>query len=166
MANYGIKPVRDHLQRLTPEQAAEYVPLKEDFLGTTVDQCPFYTMTSGSDSWDIVTYYTGRKKAHFTQKGEGQHWIYVLQNESMPGLLKIGYTANTPDERAKQLSAATGVVYPFKVAYAFKCHDGMMLEGEIHQYLDIYRVNNNREFFQMGLEEAIKTIDVIGQSYV
>ena len=165
MANYGVQPIRERMQRITPEQAAEYVPLKEDFTGTTVDQCPFFTMTSGSDGWDIITYYTSRKRNIFADRGEGKHWVYVLQNETIPGLYKIGYTHLLPEERAQQLSNSTGVPIPFKVAYAYKCHDGMMLEKEIHRYLDIYRVNNNREFFQVDLEEAIQTIEFLGKTY-
>ena len=122
-------------------------------------------MTSGSDGWDIITYYTSRKRNTFADRGEGKHWVYVLQNQTMPGLYKIGYTHLLPEERAHQLSNSTGVAIPFKVAYAYKCHDGMMLEKEIHRYLDIYRVNNNREFFQVDLEEAIQTIEFLGKTY-
>ena len=154
------------MQRISQEVAENYIPLKEDFTGTSVDECPYFTMIPMGDGWDKITYYTGRKKNPYRERGEGKYYIYVLSNPSMPGLYKIGYTHNTPEERAKQVSAATGVAFPFTVEYAFKCHDGIILEGEIHRYLDIYRVNNDREFFQVELEEAIRTIEFLGKSYI
>jgi hypothetical protein len=153
------------LTRISVEEAENFIPLKEDFTGTTVAECPYFTSEIKDDGWDYITYYTARKRNPYRERGEGKYWIYILSNRSMPNLYKIGYTHNTPEERAKQVSASTGVVYPFDVEYAFKCHDGMMLEKEIHRYLDIYRVNNNREFFQVDLEEAIQTIEFLGKTY-
>jgi len=89
----------------------------------------------------------------------------VLSNPTMPGLLKIGYTKNTPEERAYQISNATGVASPFKVEYSFKCHEAQFLEEEIHQYLDSYRVANNREFFRIELHEAVEAITKLGKKY-
>ena len=91
---------------------------------------------------------------------------YVLSNPSMPGLLKIGYTKNSPEERAQQISNATGVATPFKVDYAFKCHEGQFLEEEIHSYLDSHRVANNREFFKLELHEAVEAITKLGNKYI
>ena len=45
----------------------------------------------------------------YADKGNGDQWVYVLSNPSSPGLLKIGYTKKQPEERAKQISSATGV---------------------------------------------------------
>jgi hypothetical protein len=84
----------------------------------------------------------------------------------MPGLLKIGYTKNSPEERAKQISNATGVAVPFKVEYVFNCHEGQFLEEEIHKYLDSYRVANNREFFKLELHEACEAITKLGKKYI
>jgi len=81
-------------------------------------------------------------------------------------LLKIGYTTQTPDERAKQISNATGVALPYKVEWAFKCFDGEQLEGEVHRKLREYRVNNQREFFQIDLEGAKKIIKLLGKNYI
>ena len=33
---------------------------------------------------------------------------------------KIGYTKNTPEERARQISNATGVALPYKVEWALQ----------------------------------------------
>ena len=39
-------------------------------------------------------------------------WVYILTNEAMPGLVKIGYTMNDPAIRAEELSSDTGVPLP------------------------------------------------------
>ena len=101
----------------------------------------------------------------FADKGEGDQWVYVLSNPTTPGLLKIGYTKLNPDERARQISNATGVALPYNVEWAYKCFNGEQLEGEVHRKLKAYRVNSNREFFQIQLEEAKEVITLLGQNY-
>ena len=81
-------------------------------------------------------------------------------------MLKIGYTRNNPEERAQQISSSTGVALPYKVEFAFHCFNGFDLEQQVHRKLRSYRVNNNREFFQMSLEEAKKTIEEFGERYL
>ena len=44
-------------------------------------------------------------------------YVYILVNDSMPGLIKIGKTARNSLARAKDLSSSTGVPTPFKVAF-------------------------------------------------
>ena len=117
------------------------------------------------DGWESVTYYTARKRGIYNKQGEGDQWVYILENDSQPGLLKIGYTKLTPDERAKQISNATGVPLPYKVAWAYRCFNGELLEGEVHHALKKYRVNNQREFFQIELDEAKETIKLIGENF-
>ncbi|WP_053087086.1 GIY-YIG nuclease family protein [Enterobacter kobei] len=46
-------------------------------------------------------------------------FVYVMENENMPGIYKIGMTTNSPEARAKELSSATGVPSPFSVLAAF-----------------------------------------------
>ena len=43
---------------------------------------------------------------------------------------------------------------------------GLTLEGEIHQKLGEYRVNNQREFFQLPLEEIKTSIISLGERYL
>ena len=88
-------------------------------------------------------------------------YVYVLVNSSMPGLLKIGYTDRDPNLRAKELSAATGIVFPFIVAYYAETLDAPGAEEEIHRILSPYRINDNREFFSMEVRDAISTIDSV-----
>ena len=152
------------LKCLTVEEASQYYSKEEDKLGAPLMG---FTLTKDPDDpkWDNVTYYTTRRKVS-AYKGEGRYYIYVLENDTMPGVLKIGYTGKKPEERATQLSKSTGVPTPFRVAFATKCHDGEGMEYEVHQELKEYRVNNDREFFSCTLQEAQIAIEKIGQRYV
>jgi len=151
------------LQRITEDEALDFIPLIEDFSN---QEPSYFTIIPGPDGWDNVTYYTNRRISQYKNRGEGDSWVYVLSNASMPGSLKIGYTKQTPDERAKQLSSSTGVASPFIVEYAFKCFNAEALEGELHKFFDSYRVSNNREFFRLSLDEVEKAVKNLGQRYL
>ena len=153
------------IKRIPESEAHNYIPVEEDFTGS---EKSFYTLTPDPDKpgWDKVTYYTARKKDMYNNReGEGDSWIYILVNKTMPNLVKIGFTDKTPDERAKQISRSTGVPIEFSVAFAFKCFNAHGLEYEIHKYLKNYRVSNDREFFQMSVEETKSVILELGQRY-
>lgn len=153
-----------NIKKITLEEAQQYISCKDDLMGYPAE---YYTLTpSEEDGWDEITYYTGRKKIGINRSGEGKYWIYVLSNEVMPDVVKIGYTKQLPEERANQISSATGVATPFKVEYAFKCHEGEFLESEIHKHLDSCRVSTNREFFSIGIKEAKEVIEELGKKYV
>lgn len=83
--------------------------------------------------------------------------IYVLLNPCLPKMLKIGKTQRTAEERAKELSH-TGLPVEFVVAYEHKVSNCDLVEQLVHKKLKRKRVNKDREFFQMPLKEAIKTI--------
>ena len=155
--------MRQSLKKLTPEEANNYIPLTEDF---TNQEPHYFTIIPGPDGWSYVTYYTNRRIDQYKNKGDGDSWVYVLSNASMPGALKIGYTRNHPIDRAKQLSSSTGVASPFVVEHAFQCFSAEGLECELHKFFEEYRVSNNREFFRVSLEEAKKAIENLGQRYL
>ena len=156
------------MKRITLQESQKYISLEEDFTNKTLQDCPYFTLTPSprGAGWETVTYYTARRKDTYSDRGTGDQWVYVLSNPTTPNLLKIGYTKSTPDERAKQISAATGVALPYKVEFAFKCFNGEQLEGEVHRFLSEFRVNNQREFFEVSLEEATKAIETLGVRYL
>ena len=156
------------MERITKEQAEQYIPLKENYSDTSVSMASFFTLTPSSigDGWEDITYYTARKRNLFSGRGDGDQWVYVLRNPTQPGIYKIGYNKLTPDERAKQISNATGVALPYEVAWALRCFNGEQLEGETHRALKKFRVNQNREFFQISIEEAKKKVTELGQKYI
>ena len=76
--------------------------------------------------------------------------IYVLTNEAMPGLVKIGMTEDSAEARIKDLSAPTGVPIPFECHYAAEIEnldDLKSVEKTLHQLFADQRVNPKREFF-------------------
>lgn len=50
-------------------------------------------------------------------------YVYILSNAAMPGLLKIGKTTRTPDERARELARGTGVPGPYTVEHSVEVPD-------------------------------------------
>ena len=156
------------ISRITPEQAESFIPCDEDQLNTPAY---YFTITPDEewgDNWDKVTYYTNRPRNIVIPKGlTGAQYIYILENDTMPGLVKIGFTKNKPSERVKQINAATGVALDFDVKYQFPCFNAHDLEKEIHHYLEAegFRVNRKKEFFNITVEQAISVIERLGESY-
>lgn len=81
-------------------------------------------------------------------------YVYVLGNEAMPGLLKIGRTTQTPQARAKNLSAHSGVPSDFDVLFSLEVEDCVFVEREAHELLWYCRFNEQREFFSCPPEIA------------
>ena len=103
----------------------------------------------------------------FFEYNDGDSWVYVLSNESQPGMYKIGYTSHEDvDKRVKQLSRSTSVATPFKLEWAFRCFNAERLEGEVHQALKGHRISKDREFFAISLNEAKETVEDLGQKYI
>ena len=79
-------------------------------------------------------------------------YVYVMSNEAMPGLYKIGCTSRNPSERASDLYS-TGVPAPFVVEYCVYIEDYAYLEKVAHNNLSNY--NYSKEFFRCELEKCI-----------
>lgn len=87
-------------------------------------------------------------------------FLYVADNSSMAGLLKIGHTEKVPTARLDELFT-TGVPEPFEVAYYALVQDSKTSEKALHQFLNRYRYKENREFFAIGVGAAIRAIQAI-----
>ena len=79
-------------------------------------------------------------------------FVYVLSNESMPGIYKIGYTDRSPLARVEELSKSTSVPTEFKVVCYGEVDDPHTFELELHEMCAEYRVNQYREFFRFDDE--------------
>jgi hypothetical protein len=79
--------------------------------------------------------------------------VYVLTNEAMPGLIKIGRTTSDLADRIRGLYQ-TGVPLPFELFYACEVQDGTFVEHQLHEAFGDHRVSKNREFFRLAPERA------------
>jgi T5orf172 domain len=79
--------------------------------------------------------------------------VYILTNEAMPGLIKIGCTNVELASRIKQLYT-TGVPLPFELFYACEVKDGLSVEGKLHDAFGDHRISKSREFFRLAPERA------------
>ena len=157
------------MERITAKAAEQFVPLKNDIKSDLSDAANFtLTPSDRGEDWEDVTYYLPRRKRMYEgRKGDGDSWVYVLSNESQPGMYKIGYTSHEDvDKRVKQLSRSTSVATPFKLEWAFRCFNAERLEGEVHQALKGQRISKDREFFAISLNEAKETVEDLGQKYI
>ena len=82
--------------------------------------------------------------------------VYLLTNPVMPGLVKIGMTTQEDiDKRMKELYT-TGVPVPFECQFACKVKKGdcAKIEKALHKAFAPQRINANREFFRIQVEQA------------
>ena len=86
--------------------------------------------------------------------------IYILTNEAMPDLIKIGMTDNL-DRRVRELSRASGVPLPFEVYYACEVERMTDVEPALHDAFLDFRVNPKREFFKMNPERAVSILKLL-----
>lgn len=84
-------------------------------------------------------------------------YIYVLSNQSMPGIVKIGRSIHGGKSRARDLYQ-TGVPTPFKLEFEIYVEDHVELEILVHEKLQDQRVSGNREFFKVDVFEATALI--------
>ena len=92
-------------------------------------------------------------------------YVYIMSNESMPGLYKIGCTSKDPAQRADDLYT-TGVPTPFIIEYCIYIENYENVEKLIHRSLLQY--NYNKEFFKHDLVKCIlcmKKIAIEQSSY-
>ena len=85
-------------------------------------------------------------------------YIYVLTNESMPDLVKIGRTNKEIEQRIKKLDN-TSIPLPFQCFYAAEVKDAEIVEIKLHRIFSDKRIRTNREFFRIDpnqVKEAIQ----------
>lgn len=86
--------------------------------------------------------------------------VYVLTNEAMPGLVKIGLTNDSVEARLTQLSSHTGVPLAFECYFAAEVKDGARIEKTLHLLFAEARINPKREFFRLDPEKVVLAISI------
>lgn len=85
--------------------------------------------------------------------------VYILQNDAVPGLVKIGRTSSDLDERIRQLDS-TGVPLPFRCFYAAEVANGSNVEERLHEAFGDTRVRERREFFRISAHRVKAALDL------
>ena len=88
--------------------------------------------------------------------------VYVLTNEAMEGLVKIGRTTTSVEQRIRELDN-TSMPLPFQCFYAGEVADSALVEVKIHRIFADKRIRNNREFFRVDpnqVREAIQLAEI------
>ncbi len=88
--------------------------------------------------------------------------VYMLTNEAMPGLVKIGLTTDSVENRVAQLSSHSGVPLPFECYFAAEVGDASRIENILHQLFSENRVNPRREFFRIDAEKVVLALSIGG----
>jgi hypothetical protein len=90
-------------------------------------------------------------------------YVYILKNEAMPGIYKIGITSrDSLSKRINELyNGQTNIPLPFECVFACKVKSYKQAEKAIHNAFHDHRINPNREFFKVAPERVIPLLQLL-----
>lgn len=89
-------------------------------------------------------------------------YVYCISNPSMPNLYKIGFTTRPMEERLQEANQSnTWIPTPFLLEFAKFVTNPQTKESTIHKILTKQRVNPNREFFRVELDQVKLLFDLM-----
>jgi len=92
--------------------------------------------------------------------------VYVVTNDSMPGMVKIGVTEKEDiKERLKELDN-TSVPTPFRFYYGIKSDRYKEIEKLLHITFSKSRIRDKREFFAIEPEHVVAAIKISGSEEI
>ena len=84
-------------------------------------------------------------------------YVYIVENDRMPGIIKIGMTEGDLKGRIDALFD-TGVPVPFTCVYAARLEDPKFVESKLHDIFGDRRVHPGREFFEVAPTRVIAAL--------
>ena len=99
-----------------------------------------------------------KKEVNMSEKYE---IVYVLRNEAMPNLIKIGKTQRKDLQARMSELYSTGVPLPFECLWAGEVSDCSKIESLIHNAFRNCRINPKREFFNIEPDQVIPLLQVL-----
>lgn len=82
-------------------------------------------------------------------------WVYVITNEAMADIVKVGFSTKDPSLRAAELST-TGVPHPYRVVYDVLVEEPRDVEQRSHRELSQFR--ERKEWFRCHALVAVCAI--------
>jgi hypothetical protein len=151
------------MENLTGKDTSEFYEMNDRQVRDSVRTAQAYDfIDNGINTWDVRYFKRkyGSKKSLFSTGH-----IYILQNTSVPGIFKIGFTERSVVDRLNEINKATGVITPWQVRDFWFTQEPYLAEQEIHDLLSDYRVEDNREGFAVNFTVARDVIfEVLGIS--
>jgi hypothetical protein len=149
------------MENLTGKDTSEFYEMNAQQVRDNVRSARAYDFVDdGQNAWKVR--YFKKKFGHKTSPHSTGH-IYVLQNTSVPGIFKIGFTERSVADRVNEINSATGVITPWQIRDFWFTQNPYAAEQEIHDRLNEYRVENNREGFAVNFMVARDVIfEVLG----
>lgn len=86
--------------------------------------------------------------------------VYVLTNEAMPDIVKIGKSQDSVKSRLTSLNSHSGVPLPFECYFAAEVDDCAKTESILHKLFSENRINPKREFFKIEPEKVVLAISL------
>jgi len=97
-------------------------------------------------------------------------YLYCFSNESMPGIVKVGMTKQTPEITLNEANSFVTWRPPttYKLEFAKKVLNPKKKETALHSLLSLYaeRINPEREFFRVSTEKVKEFFDLIDGDWV
>jgi len=92
-------------------------------------------------------------------------YVYCFANDSMPGILKIGMTERTPEERLSEANATDTwrPPTPYYIICSKKVNVPKEKEKKIHAFLKEDRIQTNREFFRISVDKVVLLFDLMSE---
>ena len=87
--------------------------------------------------------------------------VYVIANPAMPGIVKIGRTTQTIEQRLRDLDS-TGAPVPFECVAAWEFKNAVTVEATLHRAFADRRVRRSREFFRVSPDQPIAILEEFG----
>lgn len=85
-------------------------------------------------------------------------WVYIITNNAMPGLLKVGYSTKDPKLRANELNN-TGSPHPYFVEYDVLVINPREVELKVHG--ELRNRAEGKEWFRCSINDAIEAVRVV-----
>jgi T5orf172 domain len=91
-------------------------------------------------------------------------WVYVITNQAMPDIVKIGYSSKDPSQRTLDLNH-TGAPHPYTLEFDALVINPVQIEQKIQKSLHSCR--EGKEWFRCSVLDAIYTIrKIAGKSLI
>jgi hypothetical protein len=101
------------MENLTGKDKSEFYEMNDQQVRDNVRSAKGYDFVDvGNNAWKVRYY---RKKYGSKNSPQSTGHIYVLQNTSVPGIFKIGFTERSVADRLNEINKATGVITPWQI---------------------------------------------------